>query len=164
MLLGRAPAAVSFVGGGESSDAWHMSTPHPQGLGAQDAMRMALLAAGLGPADIGYVNAHGTATQANDRSEAAALAAVFGEHGVPVSSTKGVTGHTLGAAGIVEAIITAQALEEQILPPSANLYEPDLSLGLDLFRTPRAAATHHAMSNSFGFGGSNCSLIFMRSN
>lgn len=163
VLLGRAPAAVSFVGGGESSDAWHMSTPHPEGLGAQDAMRMALAAAQLAPADIGYVNAHGTATLANDRSEAAALAAVFGEHGVPVSSTKGITGHALGAAGIVEAIITTLALERQILPPSANLGEPDLALMLDLVKAQRTAAPRHAMSNNFGFGGSNCSLIFSRS-
>lgn len=163
VLLGRAAAAVSFVGGGESSDAWHMSTPHPDGLGAQDAMRMALAAARLAPADIGYVNAHGTATPANDRSEAAALAAVFGERAVPVSSTKGVTGHTLGAAGIVEAIITTRAIERQILPPSANLDEPDVALGLDLISAPRAAPLRYAMSNNFGFGGSNCSLIFCRS-
>lgn len=160
VLLGRAPAAVSFVGGGESSDAWHLSTPHPQGLGAQDAMRMALAAARLAPADIGYVNAHGTATPANDRSEAAALVAVFGEQGVPVSSTKGVTGHTLGAAGIVEAIITTQALARQALPPSANLDQPDPALPLALVRAPCAAPLRHAMSNNFGFGGSNCALIF----
>lgn len=164
VLLGRAPTAVSFVGGGESSDGWHMSTPHPEGLGAQDAMRMALAAARLAPADIGYVNAHGTATPANDRSEAAALVAVFGEHGVPVSSTKGITGHALGAAGIVEAIITTQALERQALPPSANLDEPDPALTLDLVKAPRAAALRHAMSNNFGFGGSNCALIFSLSN
>ena len=160
VLLARAPAAVCLVGGGESSDAWHMSTPHPEGLGAQDAMRAALAAARLAPADIGYVNAHGTATLANDRSEAAALAAVFGEHGVPVSSTKGVTGHTLGAAGIVEAIITTKALARQALPPSANLDQPDPALPLALVRAPCAAPLRHAMSNNFGFGGSNCALIF----
>lgn len=160
VLLSRAPAAVCFVGGGESSDAWHMSTPHPEGLGAQDAMRAALAAARLAPADIGYVNAHGTATLANDRSEAAALAAVFGAYGVPVSSTKGVTGHTLGAAGIVEAIVTTQALAGQMVPPSANLDEPDPALPLALVRAPRAVALRHAMSNNFGFGGSNCALIF----
>lgn len=163
VLLDRAPAVVRFLGGGESSDAWHMSTPHPEGLGAQDAMRMALAAARLVPADIGYVNAHGTATLANDRSEAAALAAVFGERGVPVSSTKGVTGHTLGAAGIVEAIVTSQALERQALPPTANLDEPDSALTLNLVIQPRTERLRHAMSNNFGFGGSNCSLIFGRS-
>ena len=160
VLLERSPAAVCFAGGGESSDAWHMSTPHPEGEGAQAAMRMAFAASGLGPQDIGYVNAHGTATPANDRSEAAALSAVFGPHGVPVSSTKGVTGHTLGAAGIVEAIVTTQALERQALPPTANWQTQDPALALNLVTRPGPAKLRHAMSNNFGFGGSNCSLIF----
>jgi 3-oxoacyl-[acyl-carrier-protein] synthase-1 len=160
-LLDRACASVRFCGGGESSDAWHMSTPHPQGLGAQDAMRMALAAAGLRASDIGYVNAHGTATPANDRAEAAALCAVFGEHAVPVSSTKGATGHALGAAGIVEALITVQALQRRHLPPTTGLRQADATLALDLVATPRAAGgLRHAMSNNFGFGGSNCALIF----
>ena len=159
-LLERSPAAVTFTGGGESSDAWHMSTPHPQGEGAQAAMRMALAAAGLAPRDIGYVNAHGTATPANDRSESAALAAVFGPRGVPVSSTKGVTGHTLGAAGIVEAIITMQALERQAMPPTANCANPDPELPVNLVTQAGPARLRHAVSNSFGFGGSNCTLIF----
>ncbi len=162
MLLDGAPAPVAFAGGGESSDAWHMSTPHPEGEGAQAAMAMALAAAGLAPRDIGYVNAHGTATPANDRSEAAALQAVFGARGVPVSSTKGVTGHTLGAAGVVEAIVTAQALERQALPPTANCTTPDPALTLALVTQPGAAELRHAMSNSFGFGGSNCALVFSR--
>jgi len=160
VLLERAPAAVCFAGGGESSDAWHMSTPHPEGEGAQAAMRMAFAAAALAPQDIGYVNAHGTATPANDRSEAAALTAVFGPDGVPVSSTKGVTGHCLGAGGIVEAIVTAQALERQALPPTANWRTPDPALALQLVTQPGPAKLRHAMSNNFGFGGSNCSLIF----
>jgi 3-oxoacyl-[acyl-carrier-protein] synthase I len=161
-LLQRAPAAVLYSGGGESSDAWHMSTPHPEGEGAQAAMRMALQAAGLAPQDIGYLNAHGTATPINDRSEAAAIAAVFGAHRVPVSSTKGVTGHTLGAAGIVEAIVIAQALEQQALPPCANWATPDPALDVNLVTHPAAAPLRHAMSNSFGFGGSNCTLVFSR--
>jgi 3-oxoacyl-[acyl-carrier-protein] synthase-1 len=162
MLIDRRPAAVSFLGGGESSDAWHMSTPHPEGLGAQDAMRAALVAARLTPAEIGYVNAHGTATPANDRSEAAALSAVFGPRGVPVSSTKGVTGHTLGAAGIVEAIVTVEALARQVLPPTANLETPDPALDVDLVTQARAVPLRHAMSSNFGFGGSNCALVFGR--
>ena len=105
VLLDKQSAAINFIGGGESSDAWHMSTPHPEGIGAQGAMRAALQAAQLAASDIGYVNAHGTATLANDRAEAAATAAVFGAGQVPVSSTKGVTGHTLGAAGITEGTI-----------------------------------------------------------
>jgi 3-oxoacyl-[acyl-carrier-protein] synthase-1 len=162
MLLERAPALVAFAGGGESSDGWHMSTPHPEGIGAQDAMRSALAASGLSSGDVGYVNAHGTATPANDRSEAAALVAVFGERGVPVSSTKGVTGHTLGAAGIVEAVVTVQALLQRTAPPSANLRTVDPALSIDLVVHPRAISQRHAMSNNFGFGGSNCSLIFSR--
>lgn len=156
--------AVHFVAGGESSDAHHMSTPHPEGLGAAQAMRAALDAAGLAPSDIGYVNAHGTATPANDRSEAAALVSVFGERGVPVSSTKGITGHTLGACGIVEALITAEALRHQVLPPSANLEHPDPALPLDLLTAARDTKLQYAMSNNFGFGGSNCTLILGRSN
>ncbi|MCX7659789.1 MULTISPECIES: beta-ketoacyl-[acyl-carrier-protein] synthase family protein [Caldimonas] len=160
----RGKDTVYFVAGGESSDAHHMSTPHPNGLGAALAMRAALDAAGLSPADIGYVNAHGTATPANDRAEAAALASVFGDQGVSVSSTKGITGHTLGACGIVEALITAEALRHQILPATTNLEHPDADLPLDLIVTPREAKLQYAMSNNFGFGGSNCSLIFCRSN
>lgn len=152
--------SVYFVAGGESSDAHHLSTPHPEGLGAALAMRAALQAAGLCPEDIGYVNAHGTATPANDRSEAAALVSVFGPRGVPVSSTKGVTGHTLGACGIVEALITAEALRRQVLPPCANIEQPDPDLSLELVATARHTKLRYAMSNNFGFGCSNCTLIF----
>lgn len=162
-LLAREPAAVSLLGGGESSDAYHMSAPHPEGRGARDAMRAALESSGLAPRDIGYVNAHGTATPANDRAEASALAGLFGPRGVPVSSSKGITGHTLGACGVVEAIMTAQALEHALLPPSAMLLEADPNLPVDIVREARAApAMRHAMSNNFGFGGSNCSLVFRR--
>jgi 3-oxoacyl-[acyl-carrier-protein] synthase I len=162
VLLDRQAAAINFVGGGESSDAWHMSAPHPEGLGARDAMRGALTAARLGAGDIGYVNAHGTATPANDRAEALAINAVFGAGAVPVSSTKGVTGHALGAAGITEAIVVIQTLEQQTLPPSANLRQADAALALDVVTRPRHASLRYAMSNNFGFGGSNCSLIFGR--
>jgi 3-oxoacyl-[acyl-carrier-protein] synthase-1 len=161
-LLDRDSAVVNLVGGGESSDAWHMSAPHPDGLGAQAAMRQALTAANLQPADIGYVNAHGTATPANDRAEAAATRAVFGAAAVPISSTKGVTGHTLGAAGITDAIVAIQALEHQTMPPSANLRELDPQLGLDVVTDARRGELRYAMTNSFGFGGTNCSLIFHR--
>lgn len=161
-LLDRSPAAVQFAGGGESSDAWHMSTPHPDGHGAQSAMHAALTAAKLEPSDIGYVNAHGTATPANDRSEAAALMGVFGSHHVPVSSTKGITGHALGAAGIVEAIVTTQALTHQVLPPTANLVAPDPLFDLNLVRGATPSAFRYVMSNNFGFGGSNCTLIFKK--
>ena len=161
-LLDRQSAVVDLVGCGESSDAWHMSAPHPDGLGAQAAMLHALDAANLKPQDIGYVNAHGTATLANDRAEAAATRAVFGPGAVPISSTKGVTGHTLGAAGITDAIVVVQALEQQTLPPSANLRELDSCLELDVITHARDGELRYAMSNSFGFGGTNCSLIFGR--
>lgn len=161
-LLERRASAVSFAGGGESSDAHHISTPHPDGLGARDAMLTALASAKLRSGDIGYVNAHGTATLSNDRSEAAALVSVFGARGVPVSSTKGTTGHALGAAGILEALVTIEALRAQLLPPTTNVTEPDASLQLDLVTVPRNASFRHAMSNSFGFGGSNCALVFSR--
>ena len=164
MLLERGDASIQFFGGGESSDAWHMSTPHPEGLGAQDAMRKALHATGVAAEEIGYVNAHGTGTIANDQAEAAAVNAVFGARGVAISSTKGVTGHALGAAGIVEAIVTCEALAHQRLPVSANATTPDPSLALDVVMTPRASSFRYAMSNNFGFGGSNCSLIFARAN
>lgn len=159
VLLEREAAAISFVGGGESSDAWHMSSPHPEGVGAQAAMRAALAEAGLSTHDIGYVNAHGTATQANDRAEAAAMRAVFGAGAVPVSSTKAVTGHTLGAAGITEAIAVIQTLAHQVLPPSANLRDIEPDLGIDVVTQPRSSTLRHAMSNSFGFGGHNASVI-----
>ena len=161
-LLDRQSSVVDLVGCGESSDAWHMSAPHPDGLGAQAAMLQALDDANLKPEDIGYVNAHGTATLANDRAEAAATRAVFGPGAVPISSTKGVTGHTLGAAGITDAIVVIQALEQQTMPPSANLRELDSRLELDVVTHARDAELRYAMSNSFGFGGTNCSLIFGR--
>jgi len=161
-LLDRQSSVVDLVGCGESSDAWHMSAPHPDGLGAQAAMLHALDAANLKPQDIGYVNAHGTATLANDRAEAAATRAVFGPGAVPISSTKGVTGHTLGAAGITDAIVVVQALEQQTMPPSANLRELDSRLELDVVTHARNGELRYAMSNSFGFGGTNCSLIFGR--
>ena len=161
-LLDRQSSVVDLVGCGESSDAWHMSAPHPDGLGAQAAMLHALDAANLKPQDIGYVNAHGTATLANDRAEAAATRAVFGPGAVPISSTKGVTGHTLGAAGITDAIVVVQALEQQTMPPSANLRELDSRLELDVVTQARDGELRYAMSNSFGFGGTNCSLIFGR--
>lgn len=160
MLLAAEPAAVRLSGGGETSDAWHMSTPHPEGAGARDAMLLALEIANLSATDIGWVNAHGTGTPANDRSEALALQAVFGANKIPVSSTKGVTGHTLAAAGIVEAIIVAAAVERSMLPPSANLQTPDADLYVDAVTEGRTVKLKHAISNSFGFGGSNCSLIF----
>ena len=160
VLLTREASAVQFVGGGESSDAFHITSPHPDGLGARLAIDAALQRSSLVPADIGYINAHGTATQSNDQAEACALAEIFDGYDSPVSSTKGITGHTLGAAGIVEAIITIKALETQILPPLADFIRADIGVNLNLIKDARPALIKYAMSNNFGFGGTNCSLIF----
>ena len=170
-LLERADAApvqdgarVLLSGWGESSDAHHMSAPHPEGRGARAAMNQALQRAGLSPKDIGYVNLHGTATPANDLSEGAGVAAVFADHPqVPSSSTKGMTGHTLGAAGAVEAVISALALQHGLLPASVGMQTPDPAIPLNIVSTPqRAPELRHVLSNSFGFGGSNASLVLTR--
>ena len=156
----RADAPVYLLGAGESSDAHHMSTPHPQGLGARLAMRGALDAAGLAPESIDYVNLHGTATRSNDSAEGRAVADVLGR--VPSSSTKGWFGHLLGAAGIVESIVALLALENGILPGTLNTtdVDPDCPNSLLLDNATRDISV--ALSNSFGFGGSNCSVVFGR--
>ncbi|HEV3011237.1 MAG TPA: beta-ketoacyl-[acyl-carrier-protein] synthase family protein [Burkholderiales bacterium] len=150
---------LALLGYGESSDAHHMSTPHPEGEGALAAMRQALGRAGLEPAAIDYVNAHGTATPANDRAEDRALVRLFGNR-VPVSSTKGWTGHTLGAAGIVEAIVCFLALEHEFIPATLNTRVVEAGLESQVVLQNRGERLRHALTNSFGFGGSNCSLVF----
>jgi 3-oxoacyl-[acyl-carrier-protein] synthase-1 len=155
--------AVLLLGIGESSDAYHMSSPHPEGLGARIAMQQALGTAGLNPADIDYINLHGTATQSNDAAEAKAVSAVFGSD-TPCSSSKGATGHTLGAAGGVEAVICALALQHGLLPGGLNTRELDAALKLNYLLDNREQPLSHVISNSFGFGGTNCSLIFGRAN
>lgn len=151
--------AVWLLGAGESSDAHHMSAPHPEGLGAKLAMEAALRSSSLQPSDIHYINLHGTATPANDSAEGKAVSAVFGAR-VPCSSTKGATGHTLGAAGAVEAVLCALALVDGHLPGSPGTRELDPSIGLCYQLHGGPAALRHALTNSFGFGGSNCSLVF----
>lgn len=158
----RAPAeAVRLAGYGESSDAFHMSQPPPAGEGAQRSMRAALDRAGLEPDAIGYVNLHGTASQANDAAEAEALATLFPPETF-VSSTKGWTGHTLGAAGILETVITLEALGTGLLPGTLNLAQPDPALAFPVAADNASRGIRYAMTNSFGFGGNNCSLIFER--
>jgi 3-oxoacyl-[acyl-carrier-protein] synthase-1 len=147
-----------LLGCGESSDGHHMSAPHPEGAGAALAMRAALADAGLQPADVAYLNLHGTATPGNDTAEDRAVCGIFGP-GIACSSTKGFTGHTLGAAGAVEATISLLALEQGLLPASLNLRERDPALRLDPLREPRAHRARVAASNSFGFGGSNACLL-----
>jgi 3-oxoacyl-[acyl-carrier-protein] synthase-1 len=153
--------AVLLVGVGESSDAYHMSSPHPEGLGARMAMEQALNSAGLRPQDIDYINLHGTATQSNDAAEGRAVLDVFGS-GTPCSSTKGLTGHTLGAAGGMEAVISALALQNGLMPAGANTQTPDPAIALDYLLDNRERPLRHVLSNSFGFGGTNCSLVFGR--
>jgi 3-oxoacyl-[acyl-carrier-protein] synthase-1 len=157
----EARPGITLLGIGESSDAYHMSSPHPEGLGAKRAMEAALRSAGLTPDAIDYVNLHGTATRVGDAAEDNAVWSLF-EDGVPCSSTKGQTGHTLGAAGIVEAIIAALSLTHGFIPPSPTTRELDPDLRSRYVTSGGEASLTHVMSNSFGFGGSNCSLILSR--
>jgi 3-oxoacyl-[acyl-carrier-protein] synthase II len=157
---------AEMVGYGASSDAYHMTLPCADGLGARRAMLNALQDAGMNPGDISYVNAHGTSTLAGDEVEAKAVAAVFGEHArnVAVSSTKSVMGHLLGASGAVESIVCLWALRHNVCPPTINLDSPDPACG-DLNFVPNVAQERPvkaAMNNSFGFGGHNVCLIFKK--
>ncbi|MDB5378583.1 MAG: beta-ketoacyl-[acyl-carrier-protein] synthase [Rubritepida sp.] len=162
LLLERpadAPAGSPLLlGAGASSDGHHMSSPHPDGLGAVGAMRAALAAAGFTPAEIDYVNLHGTGTRANDAMEDRAVHHVFGD-AVPCSSTKGWMGHTLGASGAVEAILAILAIEDGLIPGCLGIEAPDPAFRSRVATANSAAPLRRVMSNSFGFGGSNCSLI-----
>lgn len=153
--------SILLLGVGESSDAYHMSAPHPEGHGARRAMQAALRTAGLESEAIDYINLHGTGTPSNDRSESQAVTSVFGAT-LPASSTKGATGHTLGAAGALEAIISAIALRNGFMPGGLKTTQIDPLLTAYYLRDNRRSALSHVLSNSFGFGGTNCSLIFGR--
>lgn len=157
---------AELAGYGTSSDANHVSDPDPVGSNAARAMQMAFEDAGIGPTDVGYVNAHGTSTPAGDAAELRTLTLALGaEHArrTPVSSTKGATGHTLGAAGVVEAIFTTLALRHGILPPTVNHEVADRDCGVDLIRDqPRSDQVEFAASNSFGFGGHNATVVLRR--
>ena len=155
------PEAILLAGIGESSDAHHMSAPHPQGAGARAAMEQALQSAALEPGHIDYINLHGTGTPGNDAAEDQAVFGVFGS-AVPASSTKGATGHTLGAAGILEAIVAALAIRHGLAPGGINTSRPDPTLRTRYLRSNVARRIDFALSNSFGFGGANCSLILGR--
>jgi 3-oxoacyl-[acyl-carrier-protein] synthase-1 len=152
-------AGVALLGIGESSDAYHLSTPHPEGLGARLAMQAALGAAELEPSQIDYINLHGTGTVSNDNAEGRAVAAVFGNT-TRCSSTKGATGHTLGAAGALEAVICALAIQHGFMPGGVNCQELDPGCTIDYMRRNESLRPQQVLSNSFGFGGSNCSLVF----
>jgi len=167
-LLERVPEygdddAVLLLGVGESSDAHHMSSPHPDGLGARMAMQDALKMAGLRAGDIDYINLHGTATQTNDAAESKAVVGLFGSD-TPCSSTKGATGHTLGAAGSMEAVICALALQHGLMPGGLNTRQLDPLLPINYLLDNREQPVAHVLSNSFGFGGTNCSLVLGRHN
>jgi len=156
---------AEIIGFGMSADAWHMTTPHPEGLGASLAMNQALADAKISPQDVHYINAHGTSTPAGDELEVLAIKRSFGEHAykLAVSSTKSMIGHLLGAAGAVEAIFSILAIRDQVAPPTINLDHP--GEGCDLNFVPHRAQDRHidvTLSNSFGFGGTNGSLLFRR--
>jgi 3-oxoacyl-[acyl-carrier-protein] synthase I len=158
----NAPAAtVHVLGIGESSDAYHMSAPHPQGAGALLSMTRALDAAGLPPDAIDYINLHGTATRIGDAAEDHAIVSLFGE-ATPCSSTKGHTGHALGASGIIEAVISALSITEGFLPGSPHTTAPDRSLRCRYITGAQPGTITRVLANSFGFGGSNASLILGR--
>jgi len=153
--------SVLLLGLGESSDAYHMSSPHPDGLGARMAMESALEMAELKPGQIDYINLHGTATPSNDAVEGAAIQALFGS-ATPCSSTKGATGHALGAAGALEAVICALALQNDLLPAGLNSRRIDPQLDIAYLLSNRHQPVARVLSNSFGFGGTNISLILGR--
>jgi 3-oxoacyl-[acyl-carrier-protein] synthase II len=154
---------AELAGFGMTADAHHVTAPDPEGRGMARAMLDAMARSGLAPSDVGYVNAHGTATPQNDRVEARALREVFGAAGLLVSSTKSMIGHTMAAAGSLEAMATVLALVHDIVPPTAHLDSPDPEVAFDCVpHRARHAAVEHAISNSFGFGGQNVSVVFRR--
>jgi 3-oxoacyl-[acyl-carrier-protein] synthase II len=156
---------AELVGYGNTADAYRVTDPRMDGVGAENAMRLALASAGLEPREIDYVNAHGTSTHQNDQMESEAIKRIFGPRGQapPVSSTKSMIGHLIAAAGAVEAVACVRALEEQVIPPTINLEHPDPACDLDYVpNKPRPARLRHAMNNSFGFGGQNIVTIFRR--
>jgi 3-oxoacyl-[acyl-carrier-protein] synthase II len=160
-----APVYAEVKGYGLSADGFHVTSPEPSGAGASRAMNAALRAAALSPDDIDYVSAHGTGTPANDRAEAVALRAVFGERAgrMPVSSVKSMIGHSMGAASAIESIVCCLALRDGIVPPTINYETPDPDCLLDCVpNTARPLAISAAMNNSFAFGGNNAVVIFAK--
>lgn len=160
---GDAARGPRVIGVGESGDAYHMAAPEPDGRGAALAMQRALDSAGVASEAVDYINLHGTATPANDQAEDRAVTGLFGRS-TAASSTKGWTGHTLGAAGIVEAVIACLAIEHDYRPATLNTREVDSGLGCRLLTAPEPGGVKHVLSNTFGFGGSNCSLLLAGEN
>ena len=160
---------AEMVGGGMSGDAYHITAPHPEGIGARNVMKEALSDAGMTAADVDYINVHGTSTPLGDVAETKAILGVFGEHAykLNISSTKSMTGHLLGAAGAIEAIASIMAVKEGIVPPTINHFtdDPELDANLNLtFNTAQKREVKAALSNTFGFGGHNASVIFKKYN
>jgi 3-oxoacyl-[acyl-carrier-protein] synthase II len=160
---------AEMVGGGMSADAYHITAPHPDGIGARNVMNDALNDAGMAPSDIDYINVHGTSTPLGDVAETKAILGVFGEHAykLNISSTKSMTGHLLGAAGAIEAIASILAVKEGIIPPTINHFtdDPELDANLNFtFNTAQKREVRAALSNTFGFGGHNASVIFKKYN
>jgi 3-oxoacyl-[acyl-carrier-protein] synthase II len=155
---------AEVLGYGASNDAYHMTAPRPDGRDAARAICVALSDAGIGPERIGYINAHGSSTALNEPAEARAIQTAFGPRGteIPVSSTKGLYGHALGASAAIEAAITAMALERQELPGTCNFQNSDPAIDLNVLREATAASPEAAVSNSFGFGGMNAALVLGR--
>jgi 3-oxoacyl-[acyl-carrier-protein] synthase II len=162
--IGRGATLYAEVAGyGMSSDAYHITLPRPGGVGAARAMQAALDDAGVAASEVDYINAHGTSTPANDVTETAAIKIVFGEdaYSVPVSSTKSMTGHLLGGAGALESLVCILAIRDGVIPPTINYEYPDPECDLDYVpNTAREAPVRTAITNSFGFGGHNVSLVF----
>jgi 3-oxoacyl-[acyl-carrier-protein] synthase II len=158
-----APIYAEITGYGSTADAYHITAPSEGGEGAARAMRQALAQAGLASSDIGYINAHGTSTPHNDRNESQAIRTVFGEHAPPVSSTKSMTGHLIGAGGAVEAIVCIKTILEGCLPPTINYEHPDPDCDLDYVpNKARPGRVNAALSNAFGFGGHNTAIVVSR--
>ena len=150
------------AGAGLACDAHHLTAPDPEGSGAARAMRAALGEAGIGPEAVGFINAHGTGTPHNDRAELASVQAVFGRcaRNSPLSTVKGHIGHCLGAAGAIEAVVTLETLRRGLVPPTAGLTDPEPADDIDFVQaTPRPVVARYGLSNSFGFGGNNASLL-----
>ena len=158
-LLERKGSGMRLLGGGASSDGHHMSTPHPEGAGAIAAVRQALDRAGIAPRDVDWINLHGTGTRANDAAEDAAISTLFGDR-TPCSSTKAWTGHTLGACGVLEALIARECIAERLIPGCLGITEADPTFRTDIVLGLRHAPIQTVLSNSFGFGGVNCALAF----
>ncbi|MEN9523103.1 MAG: beta-ketoacyl-ACP synthase, partial [Bacteroidota bacterium] len=158
---------AEIVGGGMTADAHHLTAPHPEGLGALNVMKNALIDANLKPEDLDYINVHGTSTPLGDVSESKAIQQVFGEHAyqLNISSTKSMTGHLLGGAGAIEAIATLLAVKNDIVPPTINHFTDDEQFDSKLnftFHTAQKRTVNAALSNTFGFGGHNASVIFKK--